>query len=56
MGSVPETGSSILRRIANDHASSDPGQPEGRYFFAGNPSELTAAFQAVRDQIVRLTE
>jgi hypothetical protein len=58
MGSVPETGSSILRRIANDPVSPDyrSDQPAGKYFFAGDPAELNAAFQAVRDQIVRLTQ
>ena len=59
MGKAPsETGSSILQRIANDPASSDydPSQPDGRYYYAGDPAELNAAFQAVRDQIVRLTE
>ena len=59
MGTFRETGSSILQRIANDPASSDfnpPPQLGGQYFFAGDPAELNAAFQAVRDQIVRLTE
>ena len=58
MGERPETGASILRRIANDPVSPDyrSDQPAGKYFFAGDPAELNAAFQAVRDQIVRLTE
>jgi hypothetical protein len=59
LGSPPqETGSSILRRIANDPSSPDynPDQLDGRYYYAGSPAELEAAFQAVRDQIVRLTQ
>ena len=53
-----DTGSSILQRIANDPVSPDyrSDQPAGKYFFAGDPAELNAAFQAVRDQIVRLTQ
>jgi hypothetical protein len=53
-----ETGSSILQRIANDPASPDfdEDQPEGRYFFAGDASQLERAFQQVRDRIIRLTQ
>ena len=58
MGAALETGSSILQRIANDPASSDfnPGELDGRYFYAGDVAQLDTAFQAVRDQIVRLTQ
>ena len=61
MGSKPETGASILERIANDPASPDPddhnpAQLDGKFFYAGDPSELKAAFQTLRDQIVRLTQ
>ena len=58
LGNPPATGSDILRRIANDSSSIDydSSQLEGRYYFAGDPVELDAAFQAVRDQIVRLTQ
>jgi Mg-chelatase subunit ChlD len=57
-GFPAETGSSILRRIANDPASSDYNatQPEGQYYFAGDPSQLDAAFQQIRDQIIRISE
>jgi hypothetical protein len=53
-----ETGSSILRRIANDPTSPDfaDEQPEGHYYFAGDATQLNDAFQQVRDQIIRLTE
>ncbi len=58
MGSASETGSSILQRIANDPASTDLNlsQLDGRYFYAGDVAQLDTAFQAVRDQIVRLTQ
>ena len=58
LGNPAETGSSILRRIANDPSSPDfnPDQLDGRYYFAGDPAQLSVAFQAVRDQIVRLTQ
>jgi hypothetical protein len=58
MGAARETGSSILKRVANDRTA--PGfnasQPEGKYFFAGDPAQLNAAFEAVRNQIVRFSE
>ncbi len=55
---VPETGSSILKRIANDPSSPDynSNQPAGQYFFAGDPAQLNSAFEAVRNQIVRLSQ
>ena len=61
MGSKPETGASILERIANDPASPDPddhntAQLDGKFFYAGDPSELKAAFQTLRDQVIRLTQ
>lgn len=57
-GVPAETGSSILRRIANDPASGsfDPNQPEGKYYFAGDATQLNEAFQQIRDQIIRISE
>jgi hypothetical protein len=57
-GAPRETGSSILKRVANDRTSPsfDPSQPEGKYFFAGDPAQLNSAFEAVRNQIVRFSE
>ncbi len=57
-GSDLETGSNMLRRTANDPASPDynPNQPEGGYFFAGSTAELDAAFQAIRDRIIRISQ
>jgi len=57
-GSVPETGASILMRIANDPASPsfNSSQAEGKYYFAGDTSQLATAFEAIRNQIVRLSQ
>ena len=57
-GYPAETGSSILQRIANDPESPDfdDSQLEGKYYFAGDPTQLENAFQEIRDQIIRLTE
>jgi Flp pilus assembly protein TadG len=56
-GSNLELGSTMLQRIANDPASADynPNQPDGGYFFAGSVAQLGAAFQAIRDRIIRIT-
>jgi len=57
-GSVPETGSSILMRIANDPAS--PGynssQAEGKYYLAADTSQLASAFAAIPNQISRISQ
>ena len=34
----------------------DPNGVDGKFFYAGEPSELKAAFQTLRDQIIRLTQ
>ncbi len=58
MGTANETGSSILQRVANDKASAsfNPNQLEGKYYFASDPVQLRAAFEAVRNQILRLSQ
>lgn len=57
-GTADEKGSEILSRVANDPSDPDydPDEPEGRYFFANNISQLEAAFESVRDLIVRLSQ
>jgi len=57
-GSAQETGTSILMRIANDPASPsfNPSQAEGKYYFAGDTSQLASAFEAIRNQIIRLSQ
>ena len=57
-GSASETGEDILKRIANDPSSPDfrSSQSEGKYYFAGDASKLNAAFQQIRNQILRLSQ
>jgi len=45
-------------RIANDPASPsfNPSQAEGKYYFAGDTSQLASAFEAIRNQIIRLSQ
>jgi Flp pilus assembly protein TadG len=53
-----ETGSHILRRIANEKGSDDfnSDQLDGRYYFAGDTDQLQASFQSLKDQVVKLTQ
>jgi len=57
-GAPMERGDDILKRIANDPSSPNfnPAQKPGQYFFAGDATQLDAAFKAIRSQITRLTE
>jgi hypothetical protein len=58
LGTMPETSESILMRIANDVRSPDyiPGQLEGKYYFAQTEADVSAAFSALQNQIIRLTK
>ena len=57
-GSQGETGESILQRIANDPESPDhnAAQLDGKYYYAADPDALKAAFDKVRDEVVRLSQ
>lgn len=57
-GASLERGDDLLKRIANDATSPDfrSGQPEGKYFFAGDATQLNAAFAQIRNQMVRLSQ
>ena len=57
-GASLERGDALLKRIANDRSSPDfrPSQPEGKYFFAGDASQLNTAFEQIRNQILRLSQ
>ncbi len=49
----------ILKRVANDPTSPDKKptpQLEGRYYFAETEAHVQAAFQALQNQIIRLTK
>jgi len=58
LGTRPETSESVLMRLANDARSPDANddQLEGRYYFAQSPADVGPAFQALQNQIVRLSK
>jgi Flp pilus assembly protein TadG len=61
LGTRPETSESILKRIANDTvANGNPdfnsAQLQGAYYYAETAADVGAAFQALQNQIVRLSK
>ena len=58
LGTRLETSESILKRIANDPTSPDFNntQLEGAYYYAQTAADVSAAFQALQNQIVRLSK
>lgn len=58
LGTMPEKPEDILKRIANDKGSADynKNQLEGKYYYATSGADVGAAFQALQNQIIRLTK
>ena len=58
LGTIPEKSEDILMRLANDARSPDRNedQLEGKYYFAQGPGDVSAAFEALQNQIVRLSK
>ena len=59
LGTRQEMSEEILKRVANDPTSPDKKptpQLEGRYYFAETEAHVQAAFQALQNQIIRLTK
>ena len=58
LGTIPEKPEQILMRIANDTRSADfnSAQLEGKYYFAQTGADVGPAFQALQNQIVRLSK
>jgi len=58
LGTRPEKSEDILKRIANDASSPDfnDGQLEGKYYFAQTEADVMPAFQALQNQIIRLSK
>jgi Flp pilus assembly protein TadG len=58
LGTIPEKPEDILKRIANDARSGDrnTAQLEGKYYFAKTEADVSPAFQALQNQIIRLTK
>ena len=57
VGTMPEQPEDILLRVANDVDSLDynPGQIEGKYYYAATAADVGPAFQELQNQIIRLT-
>jgi Flp pilus assembly protein TadG len=58
LGTVPEMSEDILKRMANDQTSLDynAAQLEGKYYFALTDADVGPAFQALQNQIIRLSK
>jgi hypothetical protein len=58
LGTMPEKPEEILMRIANDKDSPDfnAQQLEGKYYFAATEADVSAAFQALQNEIIRLSK
>ncbi len=58
LGTMPEKPEDILMRIANDKRSVDynAGQLEGKYYYAKTEADVGPAFQALQNQIIRLSK
>lgn len=58
LGTIPEKPEDILMRVANDRRSPDyqAGQLEGKYYFAQTEADVGPAFQALLNQIIRLSK
>jgi Flp pilus assembly protein TadG len=58
LGTIPEKPEEILMRVANDKRSPDFNnqQREGKYFFAATEADVSAAFQALQNEIIRLSK
>ena len=64
LGTRPESSASILKRIANDPGDAasginvdyNPNQLQGAYYYAQTAADVSAAFQALQNQIVRLSK
>jgi hypothetical protein len=58
LGMRQETSEEILKRMANDATSPDfnKNQLEGKYYFAKTEQDVGPAFQALQNEIIRLTK
>ena len=58
LGTMPEKPEDILKRIANDATSPDfdSNQLEGKYYFAKTEADVGPAFEALQNQIIRLSK
>jgi len=59
LGTIPETPASMLQRVANDPASApdyNTAQLRGAYFYAPTAADVSAAYQGIQNQILRLSK
>ncbi len=58
LGSIQEQGHDVLKRVANDATSPDfnHAQLEGKYHYAQTEADVGPAFQALQNQIIRLSK
>ena len=58
LGTRGEPSAEVLMRMANDRLSQDfnPAQLEGKFFYAQTAADVSAAFQGIQNQILRLTK
>jgi hypothetical protein len=58
LGTIPETPASILQRVANDKNSPDynDAQLPGAYFYAPTAADVSAAYEGIQNQILRLSK
>jgi Flp pilus assembly protein TadG len=58
LGTIPERSADILKRISNDKTSTDynSAQIAGKYYYAATATDVDPAFQALRNEIVRLSK
>jgi hypothetical protein len=58
LGPIQEQAHDILKRVANDKTSPDfnNAQLEGKYYFAQTEADVGPAFQALQNQIIRLSK
>jgi hypothetical protein len=58
LGTMPEKPEDILKRMANDATSVDfnASQLAGKYYFAQTAADVGPAFQALQNEIIRLSK
>ncbi len=58
LGTIPETPATILQRVANDRVSPDfnAAQLPGNYYYAPTASSVSAVYEGIQNQILRLSK
>jgi Flp pilus assembly protein TadG len=58
LGTIPEKPEDILKRVSNDKRSVDfnSSQLDGKYYYAATGADVSPAFQALQNEIIRLSK